>query len=401
MRKRGFQAATFLILPLLFFSPVGAESDAIDKILEEGIQATFSGDYNRADEIFSTIEQVDSRHPACSFYRAVVLFWRNSVDAGNPRYVDSIRKHLQLAMDQAERMLAADENDVEALHYMGLSFTYLGRLEAHNGRLYKGGVLGERGRKYLERAIEICQSRKGDGEAFASGGSGSCEDLYFPYGAYSYFAGRLPQLLKMFNFLWFIPSGSTEEGLAALERARANSGLHRLGATSLLVGIFLNFEADRIQDARKLSDALIQDFPDNPYLELQHANLLIAAGENRQAAMAADTILQKADRHLRSYDAVVRQGALLVKAEAAIREGNAAFARQLLGLLESEPIYRNNSLSPCTDLLLGMLADTEKKREEAVQYYQRARSYEGVRQNRIAARKAKQYLKEPYFGKGK
>lgn len=397
------QTSISLILIVIFAMQADiavAESDAIHRILIKGIEVNFSGDYNRAAEIFSTIEKEDPNHPAQSFYQAVVLFWKISVAEGSPLIINSIRQHLNKAIEQSEHMLKADESDPDALHYLGLAYTYLGRLEAHSGNMYKGGVLGERGRKYLERAIEICEQEncsenKPETEPDAAR-CRPCEDLYFPLGAYYYFAGRLPQFLQAINFLWFIPSGSTEEGLNALERSYAWSDLHRPGAQSLLAGIFLSFETNRIDDARKLSDDLVRRFPDNPYLEIQHADILLASGHNLAAAENARKIIEKADHGLRSYDVIVRQRALLVKAEAAIRQGNTSAAREILAQLKNNPTFQNNSLAPHTDLLLGMQADVEMKREKAIGYYEKAESYEGTIRNRIVARKARQYLKEPF-----
>ncbi|MBA4368804.1 MAG: hypothetical protein C0403_14350 [Desulfobacterium sp.] len=397
MNRVRIQIGLMLILVFLQYeNSANASTETIHRILIKGIEANFSGDYDRASQIFSTIKKEDPDHPSQAFYQAVVLFWRNSMDAGNPRYASQIRQYLNQAREQAGQMLAVDEKNLDALHYLGLVYTYLGRLEAHNGSLYKGGVHGERGRKYLEQAIEICEQQGAREPQSDFDRTNPCEDLYFPYGAYCYFAGRLPDFVKFFNFLWFIPSGSTEEGLKALERARKNSALHRLGAESLLVGIFLNFEAHRIETARKLSTELVSRFPDNPYLEVQHARLMLAAGEYQDAVIKSNKIIEKVEYRLRNYDEVVRQAALLVKAEAAICQENKILAREILIQLENVPAYQNNSLRPCTDLLLGMLADMEMKREKAAGYYERAMSYRGPQRNRIIEKKAEQYLKSPF-----
>jgi len=400
MNKLKRRKSVISIILILMFSLCSdfawAESDAIRRILIQGIEVNFSGDYDRASEIFSTISAIDPDHPSQEFYQAVVLFWKSSVDKDNLLYVNRIRKHLNKAMDQSERMLSTDGNDPDALHYLGLAYTYLARLEAHNGNFYKGGVLGEKGRKYFERAIEICEQQNCNETESNAVHCRPCEDIYFPLGAYSYFAGHLPQFLKTINFLWFIPSGSTEEGLNALERAYGSSHLHRFGAQSLLADIFLSFETNRIDDARKLSDDLFRRFPDNPYLEIQHANILMASGENQGAAEGAQKIIKKVENGLRNYDALVRQRAVLIKAEAAIRQGNTDAAHEVLAQLKKGPGYQKNALTPYTDLLLGMLADIEMKREKAIEHYERAESYKGALHNRIVSRKAKQYLKKPF-----
>jgi len=388
-----------LMLMLIFFqyeNTADASTETIHRILIRGIEANFSGDYDRASQIFSTIQKEDPDHPSQAFYQAVVLFWRNSLDAGNPRYTNQIRQYLNQARELAGQMLAADEKNLDALHYLGLVYTYLGRLEALTGGLYKGGVLGERGRKYLEQAIAICGQKGAPEPESGFTGINPCEDLYFPYGAYSYFGGRLPKFIKAFNFLWFIPSGSTEEGLKALERARKKSELHRLGAESLLIGICLNFEEDRIETARELSTELVSRFPDNPYLEVQHARLMLSAGVYLDAVIKSDKIIEKVDKGLRNYDMIVRQAALLVKAEAAIQQENKIPAGEILFQLENIPAYQNNSLRPSTDLLLGMLADMEMKREKATGHYERVMSYSGPLRNRMVEQRAEQYLTSPF-----
>lgn len=402
-RLNGLQTLTCIVLILIISmlgEIVGAEPENIHRILIKGIEVNFSGDYDRAVEIFSTISEIDPNHPSQEFYQAVVLFWKKSVDEGSTTYVEQIRKHLLKSIEQSEEMLSKDENDLDALQYLGLAYTYLGRLEAHSSNLYKGGVLGERGRKSLEKAIEICKHQNCQGTNSEAVHCRPCEDLYFPFGAYSYFAGRLPQFLQAINFLWFIPSGSTEEGLKALEQSYDNSSLHRSGAQILLADIFLNFETNRISDGLKLSADLVSRFPDNPYLEIQHASLLMASGQNQQAAEKAQKIINKVGHGLRNYDEVVRQRAILIKAEAAIRQKNTSSAEEILVQLKKDPAYQGNSLTPLTYLLMGMLADIEMKRGKAIRFYEQAKSYTGAQRNRIAERKAKQYLKEAFVISG-
>ena len=399
-RQVMINTAVILLVCLVGATPVTASWETRNRILQEGIEANFAGEYDQAAEIFSRIGKEDPDHPSRAFYLAVVLFWRSSMDPGDSRYVDRIRAYLNQAKAQAEKLLDMDPDDLDALHYTGLIYTYLGRLEAHSGRLYQGGVLGEKGRRYLERALAVCRQDNALPDGTAADCCRSCEDLYFPYGAYSYFAGRLPRFLKWISFLWFIPSGSTEEGLAAIQRAYENSALHRLGAKSLLVGIYLNFEEGRLELAHDLSRGLIERFPDNPYLEYQHARLLIAEGRYRDALRQSESILHKVEGGLRNYDVLVRQGALLVRAEAAIHLENRSMADQSLKKLENNPAFQKNSLWPYTDLLRGMVADWENNRKTAVAYYEKAQSYEGGMKNRIVSRRAGAYLKNPFVISG-
>jgi len=183
IRLKMISSIVLILLISLWGDIAGAETDAIRQILINGIEVNFSGDYDRAAEIFATIGKEDPDHPAQAFYQAVVLFWKSSVTEGSPLYMERIRKHLNNAIEQSERMLSKDENDLYALHYLGLAYMYLGRLEAHNDNMYQGGVLGERGRKHLERALQICEQQNCQGVESDAVKCRPCEDLYFPLGA--------------------------------------------------------------------------------------------------------------------------------------------------------------------------------------------------------------------------
>jgi tetratricopeptide (TPR) repeat protein len=386
--------AGLLISPALGSSPT---PHAVQETLLRGITANFSGDYDRAASIFAEIESLDPGHPGQEFYQAVVLFWRNNVDAANPRFEARIRSLLTASTKKSSDRLAVDAEDIDALHYIGLANTYMGRLEAHNGNLYKGGMLGEKGRDFLEKAITVCEKRcPGSATAVQRADCMPCEDLYFPFGAYSYFAGRLPKFLQFLNFLWFVPRGSTAEGLDALERSARNSRLHQLGTTALLANIYGFYEREHTDRAVSLSTGLVTRFPENPYLDWQHANILIADKQYAAAVLMARAIMDKVNAKTRNYDPILLQGALLVMSEVSIRTGQWDAAEKHLTTLANTPEFSANTLSPVIDLLRGMLADALGDRDKAIHFYKKVRAYSGKSKNRTAARKAKQFIQTPF-----
>lgn len=374
-----------------------ADDDRLDELLRTGIEANFAGDYDAASAAFEQARSALPAHPAPDFYLATVLFWRNNVDPSNPRYDDAISGHLGRAIDKAETRLRQNGGDVEALHYLGLGYTYRGRLKAHRGQLYAGGVDGEKGRDQLQRAMALCEKLPLPARSL----SDPCEDVYFPFGAYAYYAGRLPRFLQMLNFLWFVPRGTTEEGLTALERAYSRSRLHRLGAASLLVDIYHLFEPNGAPRARQLSTELVQRFPDNPFLDLEHAQVLASAGQPQAAIERANAIVAKAGRRLRGYDRVVELGARLVLAEVALDQNRLDDAAAVLNALRQDPANLDNTLTPRLALDQGMLADLRGQRAAAVEFYREAIAYQGRAWNRQAAKSAERYLDEPYRQPGK
>jgi hypothetical protein len=360
--------------------------------LLEGIEANFAGDYDQAAAIFSSVAELDAAHPARALYQATVLFWRTNPDPSDPQYDEAIFGLLDEAAQKAEARLDRDGKDLVALHYLGLAYTYRGRLEAQRGRYYRGGVSGEKGRDQLEKAIRLCQRVPKDAPQKAT----VCEDLYFPFGAYSYYAGRLPGALRALNFLWFVPRGSCAEGLKALERSRERSTLHGLGARSLLAAIYGLFEEEGAPKGLGLARELSNRYPDNPFFDIDLSAHLSRNGEYAAAAAQAERVLVKVRAGLRNYTSAVELMAELALAEAEIGRGLQAEAAARLERLKGVPRFQGISQTPRIALAEGMLADVQGDRARAQKRYQECKEASGRTANRPAAKLAERYLEAPY-----
>jgi len=393
--RESFLALAFILTAMWAVPVTGSEANPqqVREELKAGVEMVYSGDYDRAWEFFTDLSKTSPLHPGPQFYKVSVLFWRTSADAGNPLYDEEITALLNTSIGKAEAWRERDPQSVDALHYLGLGYTYLGRLEAHRGRIYSGGVHGEKGRDYLEQAIAMWES-PANSDALTDGYA--CEDVHFPFGAYSYFAGRLPAFLARFSFLWFIPSGTTEEGLAALERAQDKSDLHALGATNLLINIYSIFEKDQADRALELSREMVARFPYNAGIDVEHSNVLNRAAAHGEASAHARSVLAKVDAEAPYYDRMVEFGARLAIGEAAVYEGRLDDGRSVLEELRSDPSFQNNTLTPRIALLLGMLSDLEGKREQALTYYKEVTGYEGRTWNRQAEKQAEHYMEIPF-----
>lgn len=364
--------------------------------LLQGIEANFKGDYDRAWEIFAKIDQLDPNHPSREFYQTLVLFWKNNTDSNNPRFDQQITELLESSIRKSEAILEKNPASVEALHYLGLAYTYLGRLDAHRDRMYAGGVKGETGREFLEEAMTICDEFIQDSHNRSPSFKSTCEELYFPFGAYTYFAGRLPKFLKFLNFLWFIPSGSTEEGLASLERSYKNSRLHQLGTQILLINIYTNFEKEHLPKALEMSKSIQERFPNNSYLDLIHAQILLESGQPENAIKHADHILSKTKNGTPNYGPIVAFQSQLFKAEALIIKKQFDRALQLLNPLSTNPNYQKNTHTARIYLLFGMAEDALGNRQEALKMYDKTLDQDALHLDRMAKSKAQHYKDIPF-----
>lgn len=394
MALRALCAALALAAGTARAAPGREAEGRVREALLRGIEANFAGDYDRARELFEAVKEVDPTHPAREFYQATVLFWRGSADPSDPQHDAAIHGLLDASLAKARARQRRDAGDVEALHYLGLGYSYRGRLLAQRGRLYDGGVSGEKGRGFLEQGLALCERLPPGAPERAT----VCEDLRFPLGAYAYYAARLPGLLRMLSFLWFVPRGSREEGLAALERARERSGLHRLGAQSLLVSIHAHFEEEGAPVALRLARELNTRFPDNPFLDAELASHLDQAGDHAGAEAHALKVLAKVRAGLRNYGAATELAAELARAQALLGLGRFDEADAVLARLRAEPRFQHTAQTPRVSLVSGMLADLRGDRAGAKRFYQRCKDARGRTANRHAERLADRLLERPYDG---
>lgn len=392
-------AIWFVLVSLTATCTAREISDTINQQLLSGIHTCFAGDYDTAWNIFDQVREIDAGHPSREYYQAIVLFWKNNIDHNNPRYDRQIRKLLRSSLEKSEKLLEKNENNIDALHYAGLAYTYLGRMDAHRGSLYDGGLKGETGRKYLEKAISLCEKKAGrENAAITDQSCDVCEDIYFPLGAYTYFAGKLPKLLRFVNFLWFIPKGSAEEGLKQLARTLDNGCLHQLGTQSLLINIYAVFETHRLFDASILSEELVRQFPDNPYLDLEHARILLKTGRFNAAHGHAKIILKKVSSEMRNYDQVAELGAWLVMVESELSRQNIRQAEKYLQKFRNNPAYQDNTLSARIFLVQGQIADLRKNRKQATAAYRKVIAAKDHLCDRETRKKAELYLDKPFTG---
>jgi tetratricopeptide (TPR) repeat protein len=388
-----------LLLSLLAAAPAArADGPSLEERVQarllEGIAANFAGDYDKAEQLFASLSELDPAHPAREVYLATVIFWRINADPSDPRYDQAIFDLLEKGAAKAEARLDRDEKDLVALHYMGLAYTYRGRLEAQRGCYYRGGSDGEKGRDYLERALLLCQRLPKTAPQKAT----VCEDVRFPLGAYSYYAGRLPGVLRALSFLWFVPRGSCAEGLRELERSRERSALHGPGARSLLASIYGLFEENGAPKGLALARELSERNPDNPFLDADLSAHLSRNGEHAAAAAQAERVLVKVRAGLRNYTAAVELMAELALAEAELGRGLKAEAAARLVRLRAEPRFHANSQTPRIALAEGMLADLGGDRAGAERRYRECKEAAGAGRtsNRQVSKQAEKYLETPY-----
>lgn len=360
---------------------VPARPAALEAVLRAGIDANFAGDFDAAAQHFDEARRVAPDHPAPAFFAVTTLFWRIELDSGDTTHDDAIRAGLERAVALAERRLEANPDDVEALTWGGQALGYMGRREAQRGRYYAAGTVGERARKWLERALVLAPASAEPKPAL---------------GAYLYFSDLAPRALKWLSFLWFVPKGDATRGLALLEEAAAGEGLSQLGSRYALAKILMRFEPERRTEAVRLADALHERFPGNALLHLELVRALAEVGDAERATREAREVRSRAAEGKRTYDTRTPVAAALWQARAALLAGRLDDAGAELATLEPAALGRLSWAPAWHGVLEGQLHDARGERERAVAAYQRVIGLDGTARDALAQTLARNYLEAPF-----
>jgi tetratricopeptide (TPR) repeat protein len=213
-------------------------------------------------------------------------------------------------------------------------------------------------------------------------------DCLIGIGAYNYFAGAVPAVIKPIAWMFYAP-GNKAEGIRQLQIVAAKGEFGQIEAKTVLLGVYLNEK--RWVEYQTLNKELIKQFPSNPvfYMWLaapfvtqkrwdggikQFSELINNDTANGSKANLAYVFHQKGRLELEKRDL-----------EMAIQSFNQVLTRQ----------SKNENLLARTYLLRGYAYDLLGQRNLALADYQATVNLPNVEDTH---RKARQHLKTPYSG---
>jgi hypothetical protein len=120
-------------------------------------------------------------------------------------------------------------------------------------------------------------------------------DAYLALGSYNYYVAIAPAFVRVLRVFLLLPSGNRTEGLKQIERAYREGSLFSPYAALVLMEIYGTYEG-RTQDALRIGERLAREYPGNPLVQLQLAQLYfspaaedyVRAGEQFEAAIGIE-----------------------------------------------------------------------------------------------------------------
>ena len=378
-------ARTLVLLHLLLFSlaPFARTqtqfeiTPEIDRLLRNGLNKMYSYDLQEADESFDELVRRFPDHPIGYMHKAEVVWWHALRDNKNEKLETAFEQYTDRAINKGHSLLKKNPNDFYALLYVAAAYANRTRYNVYvNKSYYRAMRAGIKGYDFVRPAQALRPNYV---------------DCLIGTGAYNYFAGSIPTLMKIFSWM-FTQGGDKEKGIQQLELAAQKGEYGQIAAKMVLLGVYYNEK--RFDDYQRLTSGLIEQFPTNPVFVMWLADFHIRQRRLDEGNQKLTLLLDRGKTAARSKLSLAQihyeKGRVLLEKHSA-DEAAASLTRVIDGDLPG-----SDPLTTKARLLRGCAWDLKGKREQAVADYQAVLQ---LRDTDDCQRKARGFLKEPYRGK--
>ena len=349
----------------------------IDRLLRDGLNKMYRYDLQEADESFDELARRFPEHPIGYMHKAEVVWWHALRDNKNEKLEKAFEQHTELAINKGHSLLKRNPKDFFALLYIAGAYGNRTRYNVYIKKSYYRAMrAGIKGYDFVGPAQALRPNYI---------------DCLIGTGAYNYFAGSIPTLMKLFAWM-FTQGGDKEKGIQQLELAAQKGEYGQIAAKMVLLGVYYNEK--RFEDYQRLISGLIEQFPTNPVFVMWLADSHIRQRKLDEGNQKLTLLLDKAKTASRSKLSLAQihyeKGRLLLE-KRSVDDAVASLTRAIEGdLPASDPLLAK------ARLLRGCAWDLKGQREQAVADYQAVLQ---LRDTDDSQRKARGFLKQAYQGR--
>ena len=280
---------------LLAIGPALYDDPAADRLIRIAMDATYHMRLNDARTAALELQKRYADHPAGFLIMAETYWWEAQADPNNQKIEQAYYRAQQLAEGKAEAAVKAGKySQPEVLAYLASAHGSYARFEVtQKGSFYRAMRAGMRAHKYAEQVYALDKMYY---------------DIYVGLGAFNYFAGTLPSVIK--PFAWLLGAhGDKNLGVEQLHTAMQKARYARTESRIVYYTALLSNE--EYAAAFPILEGLMTDYPDNfvlygwvsEWFREQKKNLegaeyferMYAKQMNRSGQLAKHSLLEKAD----------------------------------------------------------------------------------------------------------
>ena len=351
----------------------------VDRLLRNGLNKMYRYDLREADELFDELVRRFPEHPIGYMHKAEVVWWHALRDNKNPKLEADFERYTEIAINKGHGLLKNNPKDFYALLYVAGAYGNRTRYNVYiNKSYYRAMRAGIKGYDFVGPAQTLRPNYV---------------DCLIGTGAYNYFAGSIPTLMKIFSWM-FTQGGDKEKGIQQLELAAKKGEYGQIASRMVLLGVYYNEK--RFEQYQRLISELIEQFPTNPVFVMWLTDFHVRQKTLDEGNQKLTLLLDQGRTAPRSKLSVAQihfeKGRVLLEKKS-VDDAVASLTRVLeVDLPADDPLLAK------APLLRGCAWDLKGRREQAVADYQAVLK---LRDTDDSHRKARSFLKQPYQGRAR
>ena len=304
------------------------EADSLNVSIRRGVHAYANGDLRGSDAVWTHVRARHPEHPAAATFELLTLQARRSLDYWGGQYEQAISERAEEAVGLSRAWLERTPDSSRAHFYLENALLEMMVIDGIAKRYYKAGTEGEEARKHLERALEL---------------DSSFVDAKLPLGLYYYYGSIATRFIPFLRWLWFVPDGDHDLGLAYIREASRDGDLLGFEATLRLVGLY-SYVEERPDLAEPILIELAQRHPQNSMLYAGLVELQFKQQDYTSTVATALAVEQK--RGTQFGDETRRDNARIWRARAELHRGCIAEAKAPIGSRRTALLARSGLAAP-------------------------------------------------------
>jgi tetratricopeptide (TPR) repeat protein len=219
----------------------------LDRLIRSGMEDMYRYDLQSAGEKYDQIIRRFPDQPIGYMYRAQIEWWKALRDFTNKSFASGFDTYINAAIQKGEALIEKDPGDFNANLFLASSYGCRTRFALTvSGQTLTAVRSGKAGNKYVRAARELRPDYV---------------DCLLGTGAWDYFTGDLPAIIKPLVFLLGI-RGDKTRGKEALVTVAQKGEYAQIEARIVLLGVAINEK--RFQEWLGQLEELILEYPSNP-----------------------------------------------------------------------------------------------------------------------------------------
>jgi tetratricopeptide (TPR) repeat protein len=323
-----------LMLALPAPTPFIYEDPAADQAIRHTSQATYNLDLVEARKTARGLQKSHPDHPVGFLMDAETYWWEAQTDPTREEIEDEYFRLQEKTIEIGEKALKAKKYPVvEIQAYLASAWGSKARFRlTQHGVGYHTVMDGRNAHNYAEKVYQA---------------DPNYTDILVGIGAYNYFTGKVPSILK--PFMWIF--GANGDATLGLKQIRTTIEKGRYAKTEARIVLFTALMKDGAYDeSLKVLRGLMSDYPENyalypwatewhidqgkkvegvEYFEKLHAEKLRTSPKLAQRALYEKAILQKANGKPADARATLSRIRMITTPDAALGRNIAAFEKKL------------------------------------------------------------------------